>query len=614
MTERQGNESRMSKSENRGGEPLLSRRVLWDICLLFPKIPQPSGIKTPIAGDEAPYRIGDIPSRARLQPTENSMTETDLHRSGNSRIAVGILVDEDSLPLLHKTVASAKTFAEHVFVLVVGKNCDVDETGISVENGGWAHDEAATRNMLIDTAENANVADWLIWMNPGEEFDETTLDEFQNFLENDSQRDSIYVMVLHRYFREDRIRNDFDEETIEARLMPLRKGVRFQGAVRASLLSRNAALMMQISAAPGRFLLLSKENGPAKTANRAKQTLEALEKIENEGEVIRDDLLAAKAEAQFLLGNFVDARRLSMRLIQDASRSDLRLSAYYSVWETFALAPIPDAEITKLLIESIDHFPVDMQLLTFLGSHLQRTGQLELAVRTFETAIQHGRISLDVWHRLRIREIAVTSLALCMRLQERNRDAIRVLETNSELVEDRSEYNRHLLDLYIAENLEEKASELAAEIWGDVDLDLLRLVIRGACLAKTGRWDLAFAPLDEAHQQGCRDTLCLRWYALTLLALQQFKPAIEILEQWLAVQPENSEAKSYHAAAQHPEQFGEMLRKIRDAHLKSLGMMAPKTAARKPNIRIEDAVREMIQSGGSSGKITGFKPKGIPVK
>ena len=572
--------------------------------IIFPKNLQFFGKK---------YRLQDVrlPDAPEI-PTENPMTEIAPNCTGNSRIAVGIVVDEDSRPLLHKTVASAKILAEHVFVLVAGQDSDIDAEGATVQNGGWAHDEAATRNMLIDTVENANVADWLVWMNPGEEFDETTLDEFQDFLERDSQRDAIYMMVLHRYFREDRVRHDFDEETIEARLMPLRKGVRFQGQVRATLLTRSASLMVQISAAPGRFLLPSKKIDPAKTANRAKQTLEALDKIEKEGEVIRDDMLAAKAEAQFLLGNYVDSRRLSMQLLKEASRSDLRLSAYYNVWETFVHASIPDAEITKLLIESIDHFPVDMQLLTLLGSHLQRTGQLELATRTFETAIQHGRVSLDVWHRLRIREIAITSLALCLRLQNRNKEAIRVLETNAELVEDKVEFNRHLLDLYIAENREEKASDLAAEIWGDVALDQIRLAINGACLAKSGRWDLALEPLAEAHQQGCRDVLALRWYALALLATQQFKLAVEILEQWLAIQPENSEAKSYHAAAQHPEQFGEMLRRIQNVHLRTLGLLTNKSAPRKVNIRIEDAVREMIQSSGSC-KISGFKPKTKPV-
>ena len=532
----------------------------------------------------------------------------------NARIAVGIIVDEDTLPLLHKTITSAQTLSDSVFVLVVGDCVDGDSVDVALSNvtihyGDQTHDESALRNTLIDHIEKTSVADYLVWFNPGEEFDEKTLEEFLHFIENDCRRDFLYMMVTHRFFREDRIRHDFDEETIDARLMPLRKGVRFQGQVRASLVSRSAGLMTQISAAPGRILLPSKKNDPLKSAKRAKQILATLEQIEIEGETIQDDLLAARAEAQFILGNYVESRRLLTQLLKETEQSDLRLSAYYSLWETFAAAPIPDTEITKVMVEALDQFPVDMQLLTFLGSHLQRTGKLDLAVRTFETAVEHGRVSLDVWHRLRIREIAITSLALCHRLQNKNEAAIQALEANAELVEDRSEYNRHLLDLYIAENYEEKASELAAAIWRDADLDLIRLSLKGACAAKTGRWDNALAPLKEAHEKGCRDILCLRWYALSLLATQQFPKAIAVLEQWLAIQPDNSEAKSYHAAAQHPEHFGETLTRIRDAHLRSLGVMAKKITPRKPNIRIEDAVREMIQASGTTGKITGFKPK-----
>ena len=544
--------------------------------------------------------------------TENAQNVPD--SGSRSRIAVGIVIDQDSLPLLHQTVQNAKSLADNIFILAVGDDVNVDESGVTVFNDRFRDDESAYRNVLIDRVESAHredaeLLDWLVWMNPGDEFDEKTLGEFQQFIERDSNRDFIYMMVAHRYFREDRQRHDLDEETIEARLMPLRKGVRFQGRVKASLITRSAGLMTQISAAPGRFLLPTKKIDPAKSATYANRTLAILEAMENDGDHICDDLLAARAEAQFVLGNFVDARRLFIQLTSDTQRSDLRLAGYYYLWETFAAAPIPDVEITKIMVEALDHFPVDTQLLTFLGSHLQRTGKLDLAVRTFETAVQHGRVSLDVWHRLRIREIALTSWALSLRLQNKNREAIQILEDHVDLVEDRTEYNRHLLDLYISENKEEEASELAAEIWGDVDLDLIRLSLKGACLAKTGRWDKALAPLSEAYQQGCRDALCLRWYALALLALQRFQPAIDILAQWLLVQPDNSEAKSYLLAAQRPEMFGETLKKIRDAHLRSLGVMANKIAPRKPNIRIEDAVREMIQSSGSGGKITGFKAK-----
>ena len=551
-----------------------------------------------------PIPPGESLRRKDYNPPSNLMT----------RIAVGILVDQDSLPLLHKTVVSAQTFSEHIFVLSAGDDCNVSEPNVSVMRDGWANDESASKNMLIDAVENANVADWLVWLNPGEEFDDATLAEFLHFVEHDGHRDFIYMMIVRRYFREDRVRHDFDEETIEARLMPLRKGVRFQGQVRASLLARSASLMTQISAAPGRVLLPPKKNDPARTAKHAMQTLTSLEIIENSGEALQDDLLAARAEAQCILGNYVDSRKTSMQLIKESTRSDLRLYAFYSIWETFAVAPIPDADITKVLVEAIDNYPIDMQLLTFLGSHMQRIGKLDLAIRTFETAVKHGKVSLDVWHRLHIREIAVTSLALCYRLQNQNDEAIQVLKVNAELVDDKSEFNRHLLDLYIAEIMEEEASALAAEIWGDADLDWIRLAIQGACKAKSGRWDIALSPLEEAYSKGCRDVLCLRWYALTLLALQQFPRAIEILDKWIALQPENSEAKSYRIAAQQPEQFGETMKRIRDSNLRSLGMITDKIAPRKPNVRIEDAVREMIQSSGTCGKITGFKPKFKPLK
>ena len=119
------------------------------------------------------------------------MIETANDRSGNNSVAVGILVDERTLPLLHKTVASVQVLSENIFVLTVGENCTVTEPGIIVYDGGQADDEAASRNLLINHVEKANVAEYLVWLNPGEEFDVKTLDEFQQFLEHDCQRDCL---------------------------------------------------------------------------------------------------------------------------------------------------------------------------------------------------------------------------------------------------------------------------------------------------------------------------------------------------------------------------------------------------------------------------------------
>ncbi|MDR3232811.1 MAG: hypothetical protein LBT46_03960 [Planctomycetaceae bacterium] len=529
-------------------------------------------------------------------------------RSDVPRLAVGIIADAESVALLPQTVKSVSALSEHIFILAAGDNLQITEPSAAVIQGGWENDDAATRNFLIDAVEETGVADYLLWCNPGEKFDEKTLEDFSAFVKDSFNRDAIYMMVLHRLVREDGRRDDFDEETIDARLMPLRKGVRFQGSLRASLIERNTALMVPISAAPGRFIVPAKHIDPLQSKQQAEKTLHLIDQLENEGEVIADALLLYQAEAWLALDNYAAARRAYRQLIRTSGRSDLRLTAYYGFWETLIKSPIPDADVTRLLIEALDRYPVDMQLLTFLGSHLQRTGKPDLAARSFETAVQHGKVTLDVWHRLHIKEMAIVSSALSLRLLGKNQEAVDVLETYLPQMGDRNEFVRYLLDLYIQENEEEKAYDAAAMIWGDLLLDQMRLVLKGACLAKQGKWTDAMPLFIEAHDAGCRDVLCLRWYALTLLSQKEFKKAAVILDQWLAAEPNNLEAKAYKSAASQPDRFCQKLRCNQDSALRAFGIPAETLAPRRNVVRIDEAVKEIISSSAEKkNQITGFK-------
>lgn len=541
--------------------------------------------------------------------SENSMNQ--------NQIAVGIIV-EDGFEGLQETLRSASLFSDFVFVLStenaanVAELCDFSSSNITYRQSQNCNDEAALRNELIELAESQSVANRLLLMNVGDRFDETTLEEFRLFLTNELERNSLYVMVLHRLHRLDGVRHDLDEETIEPRLIPLRKGLRFQGAVRASLLSSAANLLIRLDAAPGRFLLPSRQRDSARKKQWAIRNLQILEQLEKQGKSIPQEAWLIRAEAQSILGDHIHARRNFLQLIEKTNQNDLRLAAYYGVWETFAFLPMPENEMTGILLAGLDCFPVDMQLLTFMGSHLQRQGKLDLAVRTFETALRYGQTTLDIWHRLRIREMAITSLALIHRLRGQGREAIQVLESNLELIADRTEFNRRLLDLYIAELQESKGHELAATIWGGTDLDLMREVISGACRASAGNWEKAILPLELAYLDGCRDILCLRWYSLALLSLTRFNEAMIILEEWNQLEPENKEANAFLAAARQPEHFSEIVRQFRDSQIKILGISKPEilgrhftitqnsqNSAQKPNHMIENAIREMIASSGS---------------
>ena len=64
--------------------------------------------------------------------------------------------------------------------------------------------------------------------------------------------------------------------------------------------------------------------------------------------------------------------------------------------------------------------------------------------------------------------------------------------------------------------------------------DLLRGVIRGACLAAQKNWVAARPYLQTAYDTGCRDLLCLRWLGVTLFASNDFPAAEPVLRQWLA--------------------------------------------------------------------------------
>jgi tetratricopeptide (TPR) repeat protein len=535
---------------------------------------------------------------------ENSMSQ--------NQIAVGIIV-EDGFEGLQETLQNAGLLSDLIFVVSAESLADIaEQPKVIYHKSENCYDQAALRNELIELAESQHEANWLLLMNVGELFDNATLEEFRQFTAKEIERHSLYVMVLHRLHRQDGIRHDWDEETIEPRLIPLRKGLRFQGQVRASLLASAANLMIRLNAAPGRFVLPSRQRDSIRQKKSAIRNLQTLEQLEKQGKSITDETLLVRAESQATLEDYIHARRDYFRLIEETNRTDIRLSAYYGLWETLTFLPVPEQEMTKILLSGLDCFPVDMQLLTFMGSHLQQYGKLDLAVRTFETAIRYGQTTLDIWHRLRIREMAVTSLALIHRLRGKGSEAIQTLESNLELIADRTEVNRLLLDLYIAELQESKGHEFASTIWGGNDLDQIREVITGACQGSVGNWEKAVLSLELAYLNGCRDVLCLRWYSLALLSLTRFNEAKIILEEWNLREPENKETQAFLSAVRQPEHFSEIVRQFRDSQIKILGISKPEILGkhftqnitnsqniRKPNKMIENAIREMISSSGS---------------
>lgn len=503
------------------------------------------------------------------------------------RLAIGMIARNDE-PKLETTILDALSLTERVYLLDLESNDGTagraEELGATVFSAPWEEDFAAARNRLVAEIEALKTSDWLLWMNPGERFDPETQSAFEFFMATQIEQATGYMMVLHRCFldSENGIRflnrepidciNEGDEEIIELRLMPLYHGLTFEGALQESLFPAVAARSISLSAAPGRLLLgLSQVDAP-RLQERARWNLEKLERMEKEGVPLVDELLLLRASSFFDLGQIAAGRESYCQLVRQTEKVNLLLEAHYRIADSYNELPGTGEEQTTFLIEAIDRFSLDFQLLTALGLHLMGKRRIELAVRALETALNYGQVSYDVWHRRHVRGIAALTLASAYQLIGNNRLAIETLVANLERVEDRRSIALRLLEMYISENQELRARQLAATLWGDRELDHMYQVLTGGCRGSAGAWNAAVLPLELAYLEGCRHPLCLRWYSLTLLALRRFEEALPVLNEWCEAEPGSGEAKAFRFAASKPERFDETLRNILKEHVERFGI------------------------------------------
>ncbi|GHT34395.1 hypothetical protein FACS189427_01630 [Planctomycetales bacterium] len=535
-----------------------------------------------------------------------------LEQTKNKVLAVAIAADSgaDTEELL-KTIQNARKFSGEVFVLGIDSTAEalavIEQEGLQERfvSVSLCADRGLACNKLIDFIEKNSSADYLLWLNAGEVFDSTIWEEFEFFLQNEAESNSLYVQILRRFaneFANGKVqRNDFDEETIDARLLPLNKGLYFTGKVKESLYTSAEKLMVRLSAAPGRILCPPKYADSRTRKIRGAKNLQFLEMLIAQGTKVSEEVLLFRAEIFLDLGDYPRAVQDLQQLAREAASKNIRLTAYYLLWDAMKGSNTRPDAITKVLLEALDGFPVDLQLLTLMGKHLQSTGRQDIARRTFGTALQYGHISLDVWHLLHIREVAVVSLALIERLDGNNAAAIKILEDNFDKIEFPSDYVRYLFDLYISETNELKAHRAAERVWNGEELDLIQDVLTGACRAAAGSPEAAVLPLEGAYNDGCRDILCLRWYAMTLIALNRFDDAVPVLEEWCAAAPNSGEAKTYLEGAKNPERFAVVLEKLRrsqNAFLNSLHSGENGNPAVSP----ARAVSEMVAASASPSK------------
>jgi hypothetical protein len=104
---------------------------------------------------------------------------------------------------------------------------------------------------------------------------------------------------------------------------------------------------------------------------------------------------------------------------------------------------------------------------------------------------------------------------------------------------------RQLVELNVKQGHCEEALRVAEGLAVGDEGRWLAEAVRGACRAAAREWTAALALLQGAYVAGCRDPLCLRWLAVTLLSNGAVEAALPVLDEWQQADPLNPEVQTY---------------------------------------------------------------------
>jgi predicted Zn-dependent protease len=252
------------------------------------------------------------------------------------------------------------------------------------------------------------------------------------------------------------------------------------------------------------------------------------------------------------------------------------LEAYYG------LLAAMDADLTAAerqiatCLEALEIFPLDAQLLCGMGSYLLRCGRLDLAARSYEMAVMHGRVDPATWHLSDLTDVAVVCWSLVLQLTNEAKQAEAVLEGSLADRPDSLRLRRQLMELQIKAGRERDALAQCKSLPEDMPFRAqMPSVVRGAVLAAAKKSAAALGPLRAAYQAGCRDPLCLRWLAAAQLDLGNFTDVEVIVAEWERAEPDNLEIAVFRQAVAQCRPAGQSIRRVDRPAGSGLAAMTP---------------------------------------
>ena len=466
------------------------------------------------------------------------------------RLTVGMIV-RDEEDVLAESLASVREIADEMLVLDTGSTDRTPEVarrlGARVIRAPWTDDFASARNRLLAEA----AGDWVLWLDAGESLDGESAGAIRRCVDEEADRDKVYMLLVES---PPPTAGASREQVAQARLMPRRAELRFEGRLRETLRPSMERAGLGFGAVGGIVRRHPCQHDPERKANRARRNLRIVDLAAAESPSLPPPLLLARAEALADLERPAQAREAFRSAIRASDRgSGEMLEGYYGLLSCTLAEPNGGMDEVALCLEALEIYPLDAQLLLAMGNCLQARDRLDLAARSFRAAVDHGQVNLEVWHLAELAEVAVVCLSLVLQLQDKDDEAADLLDGAIERHGRSVRIRRHAMELHVKHGRADEADELARKLPLEPGQRVpLRAAVRGACLAAMKDWLPALGYLQSAYVAGCQDTLCLRWLAITLLSNGQRDAAEPILRQWQQREPHNPEVKVYLEAIHRP--------------------------------------------------------------
>jgi len=463
------------------------------------------------------------------------------------RLAVAMIV-RDAADVLDDTLDSVRGIADEIVVVDTGSTdatLEIAREGADiVAEIEWRDHFGAARNECLRHV----TADWILWLDAGETLDETAAQQLRNFVDDAADPNKAYLLFIQRSAAN---AANCSDQIGQLRLAPNRPELRFTGRVRERLMQSVMDAKMGIDALDCVIQHGELDRDPERQRARARRRLNLANlAITEDGE--QAHLLLARGEALAQLGRAKEAGLAYRRAIEVAERgSSESLEAYYGLLTAMDADPAAAEAQVATCLEALEIFPLDAQLLCGMGSYLLRAQRLDLAARSYETAVKHGKIDPAIWHLADLADVAATCWSLVLQLLGDKEQAETVLENALAERPDSVRLRRQLIELHVKAGRERDALAQCKLLPDDMPYrNDMPAVVRGAALAAGKKSAAALGPLRGAYQAGCRDPLCLRWLAAAHLAVGNMTDVELVAAEWERHEPGNLEIAAFRQAAQ----------------------------------------------------------------